>query len=89
MKNAVWTKMFGFEVGREMKEMVLAEVANTGEPIEKVVAKYTMPEMAILDNDGKFEYQGKRITPQEWEQLNPLGEASKLIVIKTRGKLKL
>lgn len=83
MKNEVWTRLFGFSVGRELKEMVLAEVANTGDPIEKVVAKYTLPEMAILSDDGKFEYEGQRITPQEWETLNPLGTYGKIVIIKT------
>ena len=84
MKNEVWTHLFGYEVNREMKEIVMNEIAATGDPIEKVVARYTLPFMAILsDPDGKFEYEGQRVTPSEWEQLNPLGTYGKIVIIKT------
>jgi len=84
MKNEVWTKMFGFEVNKEMKEIVLAEVAKTGDPIEKVVARYTMPEFAMLDEEGKFDYHGQRVTIAEWQRINPLGQYGKIAAVKRR-----
>ena len=81
MKNEIWKKLFGFDVGHEMKKMVLSEVRKTGEPLEQVIAKYTLPEIAILDEDGKFDFAGKRITPDEWRQINPLREHGRIVII--------
>lgn len=81
MENEIWKKLFGFEVNREMKRMVLAEIAKTGDPIEKAIAKYTLPELAILGKDGKFDFEGKRITPEEWRKINPLGEYGRIVII--------
>ena len=84
MKNELWTKMFGFEVGHEMKSLVLADVASTGADIREVIAKRTLPEMAILNDAGLFRYEGEMITPAQWEERNPLGKFGKLIVVKGR-----
>lgn len=89
MKNEVWTRLFGFEVNREMKQMILEEVRSTGEPIEQVVARYSMPEMAILDEDGKFLHRGKRITGAEWERINPLGKFGKIVIIGTKKMVQI
>lgn len=82
MKNEVWTKLFGYEVNREMKEIILNEISATGDPIEKVVARYMLPFMAILDRNEKFEYNGRMITVLEWKKLNPLGIHGRIVVIK-------
>jgi len=84
MKNEVWTKMFGFEVKKEMKEIVLAEVAKTGQDIREVIARYTLPEFAMLDNEGKFDYHGKRVTLAEWQRINPLGQYGRIAAVKRR-----
>ena len=84
MKNELWTRMFGFEVGHEMKSLVLADVASTGADIREVIAKRTLPTMAILNDAGLFEYAGQMITPAEWEERNPLGSYGKIIVIRKR-----
>jgi hypothetical protein len=85
MKNEVWTKLFGYEVNREMKEIVLNEITATGDPIEKVIARYTLPTMAILGPDGKFDDMpsGRRLTPEEWKKANPLGDYGRIVVIRT------
>lgn len=84
MKNELWTKLFGYPVNREMKEKTLEEMKETGDPIEKVIARYTLPTMAILGPDGRFDDMptGKRMTPEEWHKSNPLGEYGKLIIVK-------
>lgn len=83
MKNELWTKLFGYPVNREMKEKILEEMKETGEPIEKIISKYTLPEMAILNEQGLFQYDGKMITPAEWKRLNPLHEFGRIVVIRT------
>lgn len=83
IKNEIWTRLFGFEVNREMKEIILNEIAATGDPIEKVVARHTLPTMAILGQDGKFDDipSGRRLTPDEWKKLNPLGEHGRIVIV--------
>jgi hypothetical protein len=82
MKNTTWAQLFGFEVGRESKTMVLEEVHNTGKDIRQVIAERTLSTIAILDPDGKFDFEGQRVTVQEWKKLNPLKEYGKIVVIK-------
>lgn len=84
MKNELWTRLFGFEINREMKQIILEEIRNTGEPIEQVIARHTLPEMAILDDSGCFDYQGQKITVAEWRKINPLGEHGRIVTITTR-----
>jgi hypothetical protein len=84
MKNEVWTRLFGFEVNKEMKEIILAEVAKTGQDIRKVIARYTLPEFAMLDDEGKFDYHGQRVTLEEWRKINPLGEYARIAAVKRR-----
>lgn len=81
MENEIWKKLFGFEVGHEMKKMVLAEVAKTGDPIEKVIAQRTLPEMAIINEQGLFQYEGRMITPEEWRKINPLGQYGRIVIV--------
>ena len=83
MKNELWTKLFGYPVNREMKEKTLEEMKETGDPIEKVIARYTLPTMAILNEQGLFQYDGKMITPAEWKRINPLHEYGRIVVIRT------
>ena len=83
MKNELWTKLFGYPVNREMKEKTLEEMKETGDPIEKVIAQRTLPVMAILNEQGLFQYEGRMITPEEWRRTNPLGEYGRIVVIRT------
>lgn len=87
IKNDVWESFLGYRPDREMKEMILTEVAATGKTMQQVIGEGklvpNMSEMGILDEDGKFEYKGKRITASEWEQLNPLGKYGKIVIIGT------
>lgn len=78
--------MFGHEPNKSMKEMVLQEVADTGKDLREIVAKYVLPEMAIIGPDGKF-YDMKtdrRITPEEWHAMSPLGPYAKLIIVREK-----
>lgn len=81
--NDELSKMVGYEVGRELRLEILQQTEETGKDIREVAAQYNLPTMAILDPDGKFDFEGQRVTPQEWERLNPLGEYGKIVVIKT------
>jgi hypothetical protein len=78
MNKEVFTNM-----GKGQKAMILKEAHDTGDPITKIVSKYTLPDMAIIGSDGKFDYKGNRITPDEWKAINPLGEYGKLVTINT------
>lgn len=79
-----WIELFGHEPNKAMKEMVLQEVADTGKDIREIVAKYSLPELAIVNRDGKFHdiKTGRRITPEEWHEMSPLGPYAKLIIVR-------
>jgi hypothetical protein len=76
------SRMVGYELGSDQRRTILNEVATTGKDIRAVAAQYNMPEMAILNDNGTFEYDGKQITPEEWKKINPLGEYGKIVIIK-------
>jgi len=82
MKNETWETLFGHTPNREMKMMVMEEVKSTGADIREVIAKYVLPTMAILNEQGLFQYEGRMITPEEWHATNPLGEYGKLIIVR-------
>ena len=75
--------MLGYHPNDALQVLLLEQV-KAGKKMQEAVAQYVMPEMAILDDDGKFNYKGSRITPAEWEHINPLGEYGTIIVIRTR-----
>lgn len=75
------------DMGKGQKAMILQEAHNTGEPITKIAANYSLPELAIIGPDGKFDYQGKRITTDEWKAINPYGEYGKLVTINVNNNL--
>jgi hypothetical protein len=78
------SELVGYQVGKELKKMILKEVRDTGLDIREVVSKFILPEMAILDDSGRFTYDGKKITPQEFFKQNPLKEFAHLVTIKTK-----
>lgn len=75
------------DFGKSQKAMILKESHDTGEPIIKVASKYTLPEMAIIGSDGKFDYKGNRITLDEWKAINPLGEHGRIVTINTQTNI--
>lgn len=87
IKKDELTKLLGYEAGKGMKLMILQEIKETGKSIQEVAAKHNLGTMAILDDDCKFEYNGTKVTPDEWRKINPLGEYGKLIIVGTREDL--
>ena len=77
-----WIELFGHEPNKEMKTLVLEEVASTGADIREVIAKYVLPTMAVIGPDGRFDYQNKRITVDEYRAIAPLGPYAKLVIVK-------
>lgn len=73
--------MLGYAPNDAM-QILLLEAVRGGNTMQEAIAQYVLPEMAILEDDGKFIYHGQRITPAEWEHLNPLGGYGKLVVIR-------
>lgn len=88
IKKDELTKLLGYEAGKGMKLMILQEIKETGKSIQEVAAKHNLGTMAILDDDCKFEYNGTKVTPDEWRKINPLGEYGKIIIIGTREDIK-
>lgn len=78
------TEIFGYEVGREQRINILKEVKETQKDIREIAAKYIIPEMAILDDELKFNYRGNQITIAEWEKSNPLGPFGRITIIGRR-----
>lgn len=81
------SKMIGYDISPQLRKMILTQVRETGKDIREVCANYVLPEMAILDNSGRFQYQDKMITPAEWEMINPLGQYGKIVVIGTKERI--
>jgi hypothetical protein len=77
-----WIELFGHEPNKEMKTLVLEEVASTGADIREVISRYVLPDMAIIGSDGRFDYQNKRITVDEYRAIAPLGPYAKLVIVK-------
>jgi hypothetical protein len=77
-----WIELFGHEPNKEMKTLVLEEVRNSGADIREVISRYVLPDMAILGEDSKFEYQGRRVTVAEYREVAPLGPYAKLIIVR-------
>ena len=78
------SRLMGFEIGPEFRRQIINEMTATGQDIRAVCAKRALPYMAILNEEGKFKYEGEWITPQQWGERNPLGEYGKIIVIRRR-----
>lgn len=93
IKNEIWENLLGYKPDREVKEMILAEVAATGKPLQQVIGEgKTIPimsETGILGPDGLFEYRGRRITGAQWEKENPLGSFGKIVIIGTKERVAL
>ena len=93
LKNEFWESLLGYVPDRETKELLLAEVAATGKPLQQVIGEgKTIPIMAkmvILDEKGRFEYNGKMINVEEWKKINSLGEYGRLITISTHRKTEI
>ena len=86
-KKTAWSELFGgTEPNMTMKKMILQEVADTGKDIREIVAKYSLPEMAIVNRDGKFHdiKTGRMLTPEEWHEMSPLGPYAKLIIVREK-----
>jgi hypothetical protein len=81
--NDELSTLVGYEVGRELRLMILRETKETGKDIREVASQYNLPLLVIPDADGRFLYEGKMITVKEWELCNPLLQYGKLIVIKS------
>lgn len=78
------SEMIGFEIPAEIRRTILKEVAESGKDIREIASQYNLPQMAILNESGQFQYNGQWITPAEWENINPLGSYGKIILIGTR-----
>lgn len=77
--------MLGSSPGPLLRRMILDEYRQTGADLREIIAKYNLPEIAIIDADGKFSSSDYgRITPAEWYEKNPLGKFGRLQQIVTR-----
>ena len=48
MNKQTWQTLFGHEPNKEMKTLVLEEVASTGADIREVISRYVLPDMAVV-----------------------------------------
>ena len=74
-------------MSKDQKISILKEAHDTGEPLQKIAAKWDLGTMAVLDDECKFNYKGNLVTPGEWHKINPLGEYGKLIIVGTKEDL--
>lgn len=81
------TQMIGYDISPQLRTMILAQVRETGKDIREIASQFVLPQMAILDDSGRFQYQDKMITPAEWEKINPLGQYGKIVVIGTKERI--
>jgi len=69
-------ELLGHEPSKGEKMMFLKEVQETGEPLEKVIDKYTMPPVYSLNEDGTLNYKHldgtiEKMTPDEFNRRWP------------------
>lgn len=62
------------------KAMMLKEAQETGRPLVEIVAEHSMPDIAILNDDLTFEYNGQQVTFDQYTEINPLGQFAKIVV---------
>ena len=83
MKKKDVEKLLGWSPNRAMLLLILKAVREEKISIEEAVSRYVLPHIGIQDDSGRFEYQGKMVTLEEWKKINPLGEYGKIVTIKT------
>jgi len=86
IKNDELERLIGYSPSKQMRIEILKEVRE-GKTIEEAASKFNLPTMAILDADGKFDFEDRRITPQEWHKINPLKEFGKIVIIGTKEEI--
>lgn len=77
--------MLGYAPNDAM-QILLLEAVRGGNTMQEAIAQYVLPEMAIVNRDGKFHdiKTGRRITPEEWHEMSPLGPYAKLIIVREK-----
>lgn len=87
MNKKMWKGLLGYDPNRAQKETILTMVQEEKISIQEAAAKFNLGKTVILGDDGKFEYEGKRITSAEWRKINPLGAFGKIVIIGTRENM--
>jgi kynurenine formamidase len=70
-KKDLMTEILGFEPSRGQRIEILKTVKETGRSIEEITAERSMPEMGILDAEGKFSFNGEKVTTEEYHKRKP------------------
>ena len=70
-----------------MRIQIIEEAKRTGESIEVVADRYAMCPLFTPDDNGTFEYDGKRITIDEFKQRFPHRRFVLIMTAKTRNKI--
>lgn len=69
---------------REQKAEILQKTAETGKPIDQIIVDVLAKwKIVLLDQDGCFTHEGKQITPDEWQKLDPVNEYTHLVILHT------
>lgn len=93
MKNDIMEEMLGYRPDKETRLLILKTVKETGKSMQEVISTGgivpLMPTQVLLGLDGKFDFEGQRITADQWGQLNPLGYFGKLIIVGTKERIAL
>lgn len=77
--------MLGYHPNDAM-QILLLEAVRGGNTMQEAIAQYVLPEMAIVNRDGKFHdiKTGRMLTPAEWHEMSPLGPYAKLIIVREK-----
>jgi hypothetical protein len=76
-------RILGYRPNRAQMIHLLNQVKEEGIPLAQACARMMLPPVVIPDDDGLFycDEAKRRITPEEWEALNPAHKYMKLIII--------
>ena len=92
-KKDIIAEMIGWEPTIETRKEILKAVKESGKSLQEIIGSGElvplMPDIALLGDDGLFEYKGKRMTSKEFEKVNPLGTFAIITIIGTQEQMDL
>lgn len=74
--------ILGYKPGRELKRLILEEVAK-GKTLVEAAQAFSMPPLFIQDKNGLISYKGECMTPEQFRERYPY---TKYVLIRTKNQ---
>jgi hypothetical protein len=63
--------LLGYEPSLPMRVEILQTIKDTGRTLEEVCAERSLPDLLLVDEAGRCEYEGQFLSPQQIRAKNP------------------